>query len=54
MSTPAIIILAMMALALLRAAYLHGKKMEGTYHFGWLAAGQAIHLSLLYWGGFFN
>lgn len=54
MGFPQIILLSLIGLNLLISSYLHGKPKEGNYSVFVSIVGVTIHLTLLYFGGFFD
>ena len=54
MGVSQIILLSLIGLNLLISSYLHGKPKEGNHSVFVSIIGAVIHLSLLYFGGFFD
>jgi len=54
MKTPQIIYLALSALEIACAGYLHGKPKTGEYNIGITLLNTMLTLGLLAWGGFFG
>jgi len=51
---PQIILLSIIGLNLMISSYLHGKPKEGNHSVFITMIGVTIHLTLLYFGGFFD
>lgn len=54
MGVPQIILLSLIGLNLLISSYSHGKPKEGNHSVFVSIVGVTIHLTLLYFGGFFE
>jgi hypothetical protein len=54
MGVPQIILLSLIGLNLMLSSYLHGKPKEGNHSVFVSMVGATIHLTLLYFGGFFD
>ena len=54
MGVPQIILLSLIGLNLLISSYLHGKPKEGNHSVFVSIVGVTIHLTLFYFGGFFE
>lgn len=54
MGAPQIVFIVLFAMDLGMALGLHGKPRESRYNFWTTAIADAIHIALLYWGGFWS
>lgn len=54
MNAPQIIVCVLLGLDIVLTALVHGRKKTGEYNVLTTIIANAITISLLYWGGFFN
>lgn len=54
MKAPQIIYIIIVIIGLMIASYNHGKPKTGKYNLWDNIIAIALHIGLLYWGGFFN
>lgn len=54
MGVPQIILLSLVGLNLMITSYMHGKPKEGNHSVFITIVGTLLHLTILYFGGFFN